>query len=182
LAQDFTGGQASRGKWELGPDKALQSDAEEFFAKLLIPMPGAGRTMAYSFQARSLGKGWVGFGVHLLASMADTHTGYGEGESWLVWFTRDPVHFKDSPTRAQVYRSRDAVDMSLVAEAPVRINIASPNAFEIRVDPATGTIQVLVNGEAALDLAGLDLPEGGDCLVLRSLDRAEFVDFRAVAR
>jgi len=169
------------GRWRLNDEGAQQTDPNQFFAKLLSVVPQGDSPLRYSFSARSTGKGWVGVGLHFLVAGTGTHLGYGEGRSWLVWLTRDPVHFKKNVTRLQVYHSQTDVQMKMVAEVPVSGSIFDWNKFAIRLDPAAGSLAVELNGE----VLNLDVPGGlgtGDFVAFRSIDKAEFKDFLVEAK
>ncbi|MBL8968660.1 MAG: hypothetical protein JNG85_16770 [Spirochaetaceae bacterium] len=179
LAAGFVAFRRELGDWTIGEENAAQNDPESYFAKLALPLR-IGGSLRYSFSARSTGKGWVGFGIHVLVAKVGTHRGYGEGSSTLVWLSRDP-RGGDPATRLQIYRSRNDVDMSIVDEAATDISALERNRFEIDVDPAAGLLVVRVNDREAYRKTGLFLEPLGDYVVLRALDRAEFSDFRVEA-
>jgi len=175
----FASAKPGLGTWSFDSKTARQEDAEQFFAKLLLDKAPQAAAFKLSFSARSQGRGWVGLGVHILVDKARTHKGFGEGESWLIWLTRDPVHYTQDPVRIQIYRSRGDVDMVLVAEAPAPLSIFEFNRFDISADPAAGTIGVSINGEALLSYDAGDALGEGAVLALRTLDRAEFKELLA---
>jgi|GEM_PF-564868 len=172
------------GAWVLEPDRAVQTDESSFFAKLAVPLAqSAALAYRYSFVARSsaLGRGWVGLGAHLFVPRIEGLTGYGSGDSLLVWLTRDPVHFSNDQTRIQLYRSYNGWDMRLIVETAVPESIYDSNRFDISVDPKSGTVAVSLNGNKRLEATGIArLPEGR-YVVLRALDTAEFSAFDAEA-
>jgi hypothetical protein len=170
------------GTWDVKGAVIRQLDANQFFAKLGSHLTGTGEPLRLSVSARSLGTGWVGLGLHVLVSGKGTHRGYGEGDSWLVWLTRDPVHFAKNPVRLQVYHSVDDVKMDLVSEVPVNAIMKDWNQLEVTLDPAAHTVAARVNGGDALTVAVTGPWAPGPSIVLRALDRAEFKDFLVEAK
>ena len=169
------------GEWKISGGVATQTDPDAFFAKLETPLVQDRRSFSYSFSAKSDAsrKGWVGVGFHAFTPKSYTQKGYGSGDSLLVWLTRDPVHFKKDVTRLQLYRSTDDWNMSLLDEVPVTESIYDLNRFDITVDPVAGTVSVSMNGTERMVAKGiLDLRDG-IYVVFRSLDTAEFSDFKA---
>jgi hypothetical protein len=168
------------GKWRFKDGLIRQLDPDQFFAKVLSPVVQTGQ-LRYSFAARSLGKGWVGLGLHLLVGKG-THRGYGEGTSWLVWLTRDPVHFKKDATRIQVYHSTSDVAMDLVSEAPVAVSVFDWNRFEVELDPQARTLVVRLNTAEVLTVKAAQGLGGGNFVALRTIDQAEFKDYLVEAK
>jgi hypothetical protein len=185
LLEGFGNATSLVGTWTIEGDKAEQTDPEAFFAKLATPLIQDQRAYTYSFIAKSnaRGRGWVGLGIHLFTpAFASTSKGYGAGNSLCVWLTRDPEHYSDNITRLQIYRSNDDWTMRPIADVPVKESIYDPNRFDVTVDPAKGTIAVSMDGSERLAVTELPNLQRGLYVVFRSLDTAEFSDFRAEAK
>ena len=178
MYEGFGGSVRYMGRWTVQPSTALQTDKAALTAKLAVPLAQADGPLQYTVTARSQGSGWVGVGLHVLVSSAEKHRGWGEGRSILVWLTSDPRHRGDSLTRLQIYRSTSDIDMRLEAEVVVPESVFDPNEISVRVDPLEGQVAVSLNGTERLVRGGLSGLESGLSVVFRSLDRAEFQDFR----
>jgi len=181
IASDLRSALIIVGQWTIEGGHARQTDGEAFFAKLAIPAVQALQPITYSFTAKSVarGRGWVGLGATLFAPRSGLIKGYGSGNSLLIWLTRDPVHFAENMTRLQVYRSVNSWKMVLIGETPVSESIFDANRFDIAVEPSGGTISVSLNGSERLAMKGITGLEAGAFVILRSLDGADFGDFRA---
>ncbi len=182
LAEGFGSSFIGSGRWTVDPSTARQTDPDQFRAKLVLPLAQGQGSFRYSFSARSMGKGWVGLGLHIYAAGSKTHSGYGSGESILVWLTRDPVHFAKDTTRIQVYRSTTDVRMSLVAESPVELSIFELNRIEVEFDSNAGGVSVRVNGKEGLSTKLRGPIAEGAYVILRCIDKAEFADFRVESK
>ncbi len=169
------------GQWKIAGGVAMQTDPDALFAKLATPLVQDRRTFSYSFSAKSdaPNRGWVGVGFHAFTPKSYTQKGFGSGDSLCVWLTRDPVHFMKDITRLQLYRSTDDWNMDLLDEVPVAESIYDLNRFEVTVDPVAGSISVSMNGTARLTAKGILELRNGIYVVFRSLDTAEFSDFKA---
>ncbi len=177
LVRDFKLARALVGSWTISGTKAEQTDPAQYFAKLGVGATQGSKPLRYRFAAKSNGTGWVGVGLHVYVRASFTDAGYGQGESLLVWLTRDPYHNADSKTRLQLYRSTSDVDMELVSSVVVPESAFDRNAVTIDLDPVKGTLSVAVNGTPRLAADSLGPMEGGLVAVFRSIDRAEFGDF-----
>jgi tetratricopeptide (TPR) repeat protein len=178
IGRGFSATERGPGTWKTEGDVIRQIDPDEFFAKLIGPSP-ADQTVRYSFSARSLGRGWVGLGLHVLVGGVKTHTGWGEGDSWLVWLTRDPVHFAKDQTRIQIYHSTSDTQMTLLADQPVAVSIRDWNRLSVE----TGDALTITLNDAPV--ASVPLParaQGPGLIALRSIDKAEFQDFLIEAK
>ncbi|HRY71608.1 MAG TPA: hypothetical protein P5165_00155 [Spirochaetia bacterium] len=180
LLSGFEGFVPGLGEWIIGESVAAQGDPESYYAKLARPLASGEGALRYSFTARSTGRGWTGYGLHVLVAGARTHRGYGEGESYLVWVMRDPRR-GDGSTRLELYRSRTDVDMGLVGSVPLPGSIFESARIEVEADPLAGSLVVRVDGVERLREAGLSLSRASGAVVLRALDRAEFSDFSVEA-
>ena len=181
IARGFSATESGPGTWTSSGGVTRQTDPDEFFAKVIARSP-VEPDLRYSFAARALGRGWVGVGLHVLIAGSQTHSGYGEGDSWLVWLTRDPVHFAQDQTRVQVYHSTSDTQMALVADRPVAVSIKDWNRFSIETDTGAQRLSVRINDG---DVVSIPLPAGsgsGGRLALRSIDKAEFQDFLIEAK
>jgi len=167
------------GTWILKGMTLRQTDPEIYFAKLMIPVEQEMVPMRFAFTARSTGRRWVGVGMHVFVSKTKTYKGYGNGDSLLVWFTYDKVHYKADRTRMQLYRSYSDTRMYLLAEAPVDADIFAFNRIEIDVDPVGGKVEVRLNDAEALRVEGVLGLGRSDATILRTIDTAEFTDFQA---
>ncbi len=168
------------GQWVIADGTAKQIDPDAFYAKLAAPLVQDKRTFSYSFTAKSdaRGRGWVGLGIHVFTPKSYTLKGYGSGDSLCIWLTRDPVHLSENITRLQLYRSTDDWNMDLVDEIPVSESIYDANRFEVGVDPLAGTVSVSMNGTERLVAKGISDLREGVYVLLRSLDTAEFSEFK----
>ena len=181
LLEGFDTSYPGLGTWRLAKNEAEQTDPQQFFSKLVTPFVQESGPYRYVFTARSEGKGWVGLGVHIFTGSVKTHKGWGEGESVLVWLTRDPVHYTSDVTRLQLYSSLRDSYMTMVQDMPVSISIFEPHVFEIDMDPNDGGLAVSIDGERKLTTHGLMDLRKGDFVVFRTIDRAVFSDFHVEA-
>ena len=168
----------ANGSWERTESKASMSDPKAMYAKLVVATPGLSGPAAYEFKARAAGSGWVGFGMHLHGRGDWRLSGYGGGDSILVWVTSDPKTYGDAAPRLQVYRSKGDVAMPMLASVKLPGSAFELRDYRIEYDPASGLLVVLVDGERSLEVAGLTNPAPSDFAALRALDLAEFSDVR----
>jgi tetratricopeptide (TPR) repeat protein len=164
----------SNGSWERSGPMATMTDPKAMFAKLIIPTPELAGPSNYEFKARSNGVDWVGFGMHIHGRGQWRLSGYGGGDSILVWITSDSKAYGDSDPRLQVYRSKGDVAMQMVASARIAGSVFDLHSYAVVYDPASGKLIVLVDGEPKLTVAGLQNPLPVDFIALRALDLAEF--------
>jgi hypothetical protein len=153
------------------------TDGRQMYAKLAVATPGLSGPAAYGFKARARGEGWVGFGLHIHGRGSWKLSGYGGGDSILIWITSDPKAYGDAAPRLQVYRSRGEVDMTLVAQARVSGSAFELRDYRVEYDPGTGLVEIFVDGLKSLSASGLKNPGPSDYAALRALDLAEFSDF-----
>ncbi|MFZ4617967.1 MAG: hypothetical protein ACOYM2_17440 [Rectinemataceae bacterium] len=146
----FTTAKPKLGTWKLGSAQAEQTNSKEFFSRLEFPLVQKHKSYLYRFSMKSIGKGWVGLGLHFFASDVKSRKGYGEGRSLLVWFTRDPAMRKSDATWLQLYRSDNDVMMEKVVDAKIQEAIGSRLDVGISYDPESGYMTVAVNGKIAL--------------------------------
>jgi len=167
------------GTWKSDKVLATHLVADEYFAKMILPVSQPDGAYRFLLEARSTGSQWVGFGLHFAAHPMLTHRGYGEGRSWLVWFTSDPVHLGSAQSRLQLYKSDLDTSLVMVADVPIPESLFDTNDIEIAVLPGEGSVIVSVNGIERLRKTGLDGLGGGDYVILRALDKTEFSSFEA---
>jgi hypothetical protein len=179
VARGFKGMVPVIGRWTDKDVLVVHLEPEEYFAKLLLPLPRMEGSYRLGFTARSTGRAWVGFGLHFAASPVLTHKGYGEGRSYLVWLTSDPVHREDGGTRLQLYRSERDTYLDLVSDVAIPDSLFGDSRVLVTVIPAGGRLVVEVNGVERLNLSGLNDLGAGDYVVFRSLDMSEFSSFEA---
>jgi hypothetical protein len=154
------------------------TDPRSMYAKLVIPTPDIPGPAAYEFKARAAGIGWVGFGLHIHGKGSWKMSGYGGGDSILIWITSDPKTFGDAAPRLQVYRSTGEVSMKSLASVRLEGSAFDLRDYRVEYDPVAGTLAVLVDGVPSLEVTQQqNSPESG-YIALRALDLAEFSDVR----
>lgn len=173
LLEDLSSARVQLGDWRLSGRSAVQTDPDQYFAKLMLPAPQRTRPTLYSFSARALDEGWVGLGLHIFVEETGK-TGYGLGRSLLVWFTRDPDVYKNRLTYLQVYRSDDDVNMARVADALIEEPISGELDIEVLFEPENNYITIAVNGRDKLRYRTWFGIDEGTGVALRTLGRAEF--------
>jgi hypothetical protein len=186
VAEGFARFVKGAGTWKIGPNKAEQLGAEQYYAKIAMPLPQGGEKLRLSFKARSTGSGWAGLGIHVYARGVKSHKYYGEGRSLLVWFTSDPVHRRDPGTRLQIYRSLSDTYIAdgardMIADLAVPESLFATHEYRVDIDPEKGELAIFVDGAERGRLSGLPDFKLADTIALRALDKAEFSDFRAEA-
>ncbi len=175
--EGFAGGSALAGSWKVSADAVSQRDSSTRFAKYALPLPQGDTEALYEFTARADASGWVGYGLHFLASGSERGRGYGFGSSYLVWLTRDPSYYKSEDTYVQLYRSYDDVRMIQLASVSIPESIDAELSTEVLYDPDGGTIAVSVDGVERLRYTVDQALAGGDQVALRVLGGP--VDFSA---
>jgi hypothetical protein len=68
--------------------------------------------------------------------------------------------------------------MTLLREAVVPESVFDANEISVHLDPAGGRLAVSLNGSERLSCGGFEGLADGAAVVFRSIDRAEFKDFR----
>jgi tetratricopeptide (TPR) repeat protein len=174
VLDDFNAAKKALGSWSVEPDRAVQKDPKQLFAKLVVPLHQGKSRMRYSFTARSTGSGWTGLGIHIYRGPAATHRGYGAGKSILIWVTSDPKHYNNDDTRLELYRSLDDINMYRLNSIVISESIYDANKYAVEIDTNSGTVTVQVNGAERLKASGFSDFSEGEFIVLRSLDTAEF--------
>jgi hypothetical protein len=166
------------GTWTRTVSSAAMTDPKAKYAKLFVPTPGLAGKASYEFKARATGSGWVGFGLHIHGRGSWKLSGYGGGDSLLVWVTSDPAAYGDAAPRIQLYRSTGEVAMTMLASARIPGSAFDSRDYRVEYDPVSGTLAVYVDGEKRLEAAGLENPPPCNYAALRALDLAEFSDVR----
>lgn len=171
----FAGASSKIGAWQVSEAAAVQPSSGQYFAQLNLPLAQQGKTMLYSFTAKSTGKGWVGVGLHIYAENS-VKKGYGHGKSILVWLTRDPDYYKTNRTYLQLYKSDDDVNMGRVLDSAIEESVSQDLRVEVLYQPLEEYITVAINGvEKIRYKTWFGLTKGVE-VALRSLDAAEFRD------
>jgi hypothetical protein len=175
LLTGFTQSVPQIGSWTVEGDTAVQTDPEQYFAKLLLPIEQRTQPTLYSYETRSTGSGWVGTGLHIFVTDTTGKKGYGLGNSLLVWLTRDPEYYGTDDTRLQLYRSDGAVQMEMVLDAVIEEPISGYLDMDIIYDPITEYISVSVDGTEKIRYKTWFGIDSGLEIALRSLgDGARF--------
>mgnify|MGYP006293204183 FL=1 len=170
----FGRGRATLGSWRSG-SRLRQTDSEQRFAKYVFRAPQRGNEYTYTFSGRSNQSGWVGLGVHMLASGAQTSRGYGYGDSYLIWLTRDPDTQTDS-TFVQLYQSFNDVRMVQIASAAIPFDVADGVEVAVHVNRREQQMRVFVDGRYAFTYPFESRVAGGSEVVLRALGNVQFDD------
>ena len=182
IVKGFGAFKSGLGKWTIGPDRVAQTDTTQMFAKIVASLALDGSPARFRFGAKATGRDWIGLGLHFLVAEGEpTAKGYGYGLSYLVWFTHDQKAYGEQATRVQAYRSYGAVDLRLVADAPIDADLFDRHEFRIDYDAGTGEVAVFVDERNTLVFrADMGWKPGGR-VSLRALDAIEFYDFRVEA-
>lgn len=138
------------GTWKLTPRTAIQTDEDQYFAKLVVEIAQYSKPTLFSFQAKAGDEGWVGLGVHIFATNRVKKTGYGYGNSLLVWLTRDQEYYDSEDTRLQLYRSDNDVQMEMVLDAIIEEPISRYQSVDIYYEPVKEYITIFINSEEKL--------------------------------
>ena len=146
LLEGFSQSVPQLGYWNVIGNTATQTDEDQYFAKLVLPIKQQTKPTLFTFQTRSRGFGWVGTGMHIFATDDHALKGYGYGNSLLVWLTRDPDYYGSADTRLQLYRSDDAVQMEMVLDAIIEEPMTEYLDVAILYEPEAEYITISVNG------------------------------------
>lgn len=181
LLEGFSQSVPQLGYWNVIGDTATQTDEDQYFAKLVLPIEQQTKPTLFTFKTRSRGFGWVGTGMHIFAT--DTHAlkGYGYGNSLLVWLTRDLEYYGTTDTRLQLYRSDDAVQMEMVLDAIIEEPMTAYLDVAILYEPEEEYITISVNGIEKLRYKTWFGIDTGLEIALRSLGGyADFKDLKVM--
>jgi len=161
---------APYGNWAPAANGIAQNDNSLLWAKYPLPVPQTANEITYRVSVKSLlAEGWIGGGVHILASGDTKADGWGYGQSGLVWLTRDPKVYGDTKTHLQFYSSTSANDMSLVTNVIVAASLNEENVLEIVVNRSAGTVTASFGGEKKLLVTSPTGLPTGDRVALRTL-------------
>ena len=167
----------SFGSWTVSGGMLKQTDGASRYAKYLARQNQSPDKLKYSFSGRAVGRGWRGFGLHFLASGIDDVDGYGLGESYLVWVTRDESAMQTDATYVQLYKSLSDVRMIEVKSTITDFNIAWDMDIEVHVDKMKGSITVVANDEEMFTFEDESFISSGNTLAVRALGEVEFENF-----
>ncbi|MGO8692177.1 MAG: tetratricopeptide repeat protein [Rectinemataceae bacterium] len=167
-----------RGVWRLATGSAEQTNPGEYFSKLVAPLVQSGDPYRYEFTARSEGSGFVGFGIHVFVRSIETHKGWGEGRSILVWLTYDPHRHQSDSTRLQIYRSLRDSYMTMVRDIPLPISLFEEHRYVVDIDPVRGSLAVSVDDKPELSEEGIPDVGDGAFVAFRTIGRAIISNFR----
>lgn len=181
LHAGFSGGSDSFGRWARPGDALEQTDADAKFAKQVYPVRQSGTEFSYSVSATAPDSGWVGYGMHFLAEDADTAQGYGYGDSYLLWVTRDPSNQTDRGY-VQLYRSYNDVRMIQVANAILPISSFDDLETTVYVNTAEQEIAVYLEGRYAFTFPAENLKNLAPEIALRALGPITFTDLQVRGR
>ena len=165
----FENGKILMGNWETSFGAVKQVDSSQLYAKYAIPVNQNQSETLFSFTAKAADLPRIGYGLHFFASGERTGRGYGFGNSFLLWLTRDKTYYKSNKTYLQLYRSSNDVSMTQVASIRIKEDINSMLNTQILYNRDKGRIMVYINGEKKLDYKVQSPLWSGDKIVLRTL-------------
>lgn len=181
VVSGFSSGSGVSGSWSQSGSTLQQTDAGQLFAKYAIPANQSGNELLYSFTANATGNGWRGFGLHFLASGSTAADGWGYGQSYLVWVTRDPVHLQTNATFVQLYKSSNDHHMVQIASKEIANSINNPMKVSVYVNKSDSSIDVMVNGNLAFSYVDPNFIPSGNTVALRALGTDTFSSLRVLA-
>lgn len=181
LRSGFDGQSLSFGDWARPGDTLRQTDPTARFAKVVFPVRQAGREFTFSVEATVPDAGWVGYGLHFLADRSETVQGYGYGDSYLVWLTRDPLNQSDRGF-IQLYRSFNDIHMVQVASAILPISNFNRVRTTVYVNADNNEAQVFVEGRYAFSFPAENLKTRGSSVAVRALGPVTFTDLKVRGR
>ena len=177
LVSGFRAATSRLGDWTSSFGSLSQSDSSQRFAKYLIAQSQSSNRLKYSFHTQARNDGWRGAGLHFLVSGQDTVSGYGLGQSYLVWITRDERAMQTNKTYIQLYKSMDDVRMIQLQSSITDFDITRGVDIDVHVDKSDRRIRVTANGEDVLYYQDDDFISWGSSVAFRTLGRAGFEDF-----
>ena len=169
ILSGFRSGRGTYGSWKLTGGTLSQTNTSLNWAKYVIDVDQRSTTTMYTFNAKAIGKGKVGYGLHFFAGNQETSRGYGYGRSFLLWLTRDAAFYGTDNTYIQLYRSYDDIKMYQVMSNRISHSIESDLAITVGYDRTLNVILVGVNGWL---VAGYMVEDGialGDNIALRTM-------------
>jgi TolA-binding protein len=168
LLSGFGKGSVVSGTWNVSGGAAAQTGAQQLYAKYAMPVRQDAGELLFSFTGSAQGSGKRGYGLHFLAS-GSTANGYGYGNSYLVWVTRDPSHYQNDMTYVQLYRSYDDVRMVELASAAVPPTITSRSDLQVYVKRDEQTISVALDGRQVLRFRDPNMIRSGSQVAARAM-------------
>jgi hypothetical protein len=172
----FSGRSTSFGSWSMSGGDMEQTDSGARFAKAVFPVTQSGSGFTYSMTASTPDSGWVGYGVHFLGNGSNTARGYGFGESYLLWVTRDPENQTDRGY-VQLYQSFNDVHMIELASAALPISSFDGLTTTAYANGDEDEIQVFVEGQYAFRFPVDNLGSQAGSVALRALGSVTFEEF-----
>lgn len=177
--QGFENSISESGEWESVGDEIHQTDGDQFFARLRIPVEQTVTPTLFSFQARASAVGWNGYGLHLFASGSDRQGGYGMGRSLLVWLTRDPDYYGNRNVHLELYRSDNDVAMERVLGGIIGEDLSVWLQVDVLVDPVQNRATLFVDGELKIHYRlPMDLSSGMEVAFRTLGSGCRFRDFK----
>ena len=148
VASGVARGTSLAGNWSASAGSVTQSNSSLYFAKYAIPLNQSAARTLYTFTGKAAANStdFVGYGLHFFVSGDRTGNGWGLGNSYLVWLTRDSRYYRSEDTYIQLYRSSSDIQMVQVASVSASIDIKAANDVEVIYDKANSSIYVSVNG------------------------------------
>lgn len=181
LHSGFDGQSISFGDWARPGDSLRQTDSQARFAKVVFPVRQSGGEFTFSIEATVPDSGWVGYGLHFLADRTETVLGYGYGDSYLLWLTRDPRNQSDRGY-IQLYRSFNDIHMVEVASAVLPISSFERVRATVYVNAPENEAQVFVEGRYAFSFPADNLKTRGTSVAVRALGPVTFTDLTVRGR
>lgn len=174
----FENGTAGSGNWRAGDTTLVQEDKTEYFSKYVIDLDQKLGQYKYTFSAKAEGEGWIGYGLHFDVTGEKSITGYGLGESYLVWFTRDPGANKNGGTYVELYRSYSDKNMIRVAGQLINRDIEDLLNIEINYNIKAHLISVIIDKQLGLSfMPNEKIMDFGSKIAFRTLGaKVEFGD------
>ena len=165
------------GSWELSNGELKQTDPQNYFAKYSIPLLQSEREYLYSFRAAGPQEGWIGYGLHLLASEVEEADKYEFGNSYLVWITRDYRHNRTDKTFVELYRSNGEGKMVRLVSKAVYENLSASPTIAVHSNTNENTITVYAEDKEVFSFEDRDMYREGGMVSLRSLGETTFSQF-----
>lgn len=169
------------GDWARPGNTLQQTDPQARFAKVVFPVRQSGGEFTFSIEATVPDTGWVGYGLHFLADRSEAINGYGYGDSYLLWLTRDPRNQIDRGY-IQLYRSFNDIHMIQVANAILPISSFNRINATVYVNAAENVAQVFIEGRYAFSFPAEDLKTRGSSVAVRALGPVTFTNLTVRSR
>lgn len=172
------------GDWVVSTTQLNQTNKKQLYAKYIMELEQKHAEIVYEFKARVDDPGWVGYGLHFLVKEQKTATGYGLGQSYLLWFTRDEEHNKTDRTFVELYRSFDDIHMIRLASQMIQESITEELNIELYFNYNLNLITVIVNNDIELSFFDSDkVIKDGEKVAFRTLGASvSFYDFSVKVR